>query len=226
VWKRALEEWGVKRKLSTAGHPQTNGQTERTNQWLIGYLRAYLDGQEGDWLSLLATAEFAHNSSRSKTTGKTPFEIVYGRVPRCDPEWVDVSKFEVAVEDRGETIREVRAAMKGSQAEQKKYADRRRRPADQVKPGDLVWLRSEALHRPRVPGKLEPRYEGPFMVTACPSETNVELRLPAGSRAHPKFHVSQVKKYYPGPKEEKRKWGGSVRNTPLHQGARRRVGPG
>src|SRR5256885_1559196 len=63
----------VKRCVSTAFHPQTDGQTERVNQTLECYLRCYVDYQQDDWLSLLPSAEYACNSHVNASTGKVPF---------------------------------------------------------------------------------------------------------------------------------------------------------
>src|SRR3989440_10760034 len=72
----------VKRCVSTAFHPQTDGQTERVNQTLECYLRCYVDYQQDDWLSLLPSAEYACNSHVNASTGKVPFEVVLRYSPQ------------------------------------------------------------------------------------------------------------------------------------------------
>ena len=72
---------GTKRKLSTAYHPQTNGQTERINQEIGTFLRHYINYQQDDWTEWLAVAEFAYNDKKHAATGKTPFELNFGRHP-------------------------------------------------------------------------------------------------------------------------------------------------
>ena len=67
--------------MSTAFHPQTDGQTERTNQTLEQYLRAYLNYQQDNWVQLLPIAQHAHNDTKNQTTGKTPFYALYGYHP-------------------------------------------------------------------------------------------------------------------------------------------------
>ena len=64
--------------FSTAYHPQTDGQLERINQWLEGYLRAYCNHRQDNWVNFLPLAEFCHNSHPNRTTEKSPFHIVYG----------------------------------------------------------------------------------------------------------------------------------------------------
>ncbi|KAL5512841.1 hypothetical protein ACEPAH_3239 [Sanghuangporus vaninii] len=72
---------GIETKLSTAYHPQTNGQTERVNQEMEQLLRCYSSLQQDDWDEHLPMAEFAYNSRTHSSTGKTPFEVIYGFQP-------------------------------------------------------------------------------------------------------------------------------------------------
>ena len=71
-------------RLSNAFHPQTDGQTERQNSTLEQYLQSYVNYQQDNWASLLTLAEFAYNASLYSSTGKAPFEVVYGSIPRSD----------------------------------------------------------------------------------------------------------------------------------------------
>lgn len=75
---------GVRRRLSTAFHPQTDGQTENMNQTLEHYLRCYYNYQQNDWTRKLSLAEFTYNSSRHSTTGLTPFFALMGYHPRME----------------------------------------------------------------------------------------------------------------------------------------------
>ena len=70
---------GTKRQLSTAYHPQTDGQMERINQEIGTFLRYYVNYQQDDWTNWLAAAEFQYNDKRHAATGKTPFELNFGR---------------------------------------------------------------------------------------------------------------------------------------------------
>jgi len=72
----------VKLNVSTAFHPETDGQTERVNQILEQYLRSYCSYQQDDSVSLLPFAEHAYNISLSESTKTSPFEINYGFTPR------------------------------------------------------------------------------------------------------------------------------------------------
>ena len=79
-WQSLMDILGTKHKLSTAYHPQTDGQTERTNQVLEQYLRCYLNYEQDDWVRLLPMAQFAYNNSATPT-GISPFYVNYGKHP-------------------------------------------------------------------------------------------------------------------------------------------------
>uniref|UniRef100_A0A183CPZ9 RNA-directed DNA polymerase n=1 Tax=Globodera pallida TaxID=36090 RepID=A0A183CPZ9_GLOPA len=110
--------------FSTAYHPQTDGQTERLNQWLEAYLRAFINHRQTDWVDLLPLAEFCHNNSKSDATGLSPFELVYGRSPAISPN-LEPTGTPVA-DDRAAELRavieEVQATIKWTQ-ERYKAAD-------------------------------------------------------------------------------------------------------
>ncbi len=67
--------------MSTAFHPQTNGQTERVNQEIEKYLQIFVNYRQDDWTDWLPLAEFAHNNRIHSATGKSPFMVLYGRNP-------------------------------------------------------------------------------------------------------------------------------------------------
>ncbi|KAF8751670.1 hypothetical protein RHS01_08248 [Rhizoctonia solani] len=83
---RALyQRLGVKPSFLSAYHPESDGQTERVNQFIEFYLRAYVAADHSDWASWLPLAEYAYNNARHSATGKTPFELVYGQNPVMNP---------------------------------------------------------------------------------------------------------------------------------------------
>jgi len=85
-WESLCKMLGVKRRMSTAYHPQTDGQTERTNQVLEGYLRTFVNYDQNDWYQLLPLAEHAYNNSPTNAHKMTPFFANYGFHPQT--EWM------------------------------------------------------------------------------------------------------------------------------------------
>src|SRR6201996_3202065 len=72
----------IEQNISTAYHPQTDSQSERTNQWLEQYPRIFGNFNQDNWSRLLPLAQYVHNSWPNATTKKAPFELIMGHVPR------------------------------------------------------------------------------------------------------------------------------------------------
>ena len=85
VFQEFCKILGIKSTMSTAYHPQTDGQTERVNQSLEQYLRIFCNHRQDDWVKLLSSAEFAYNNAAHESTGLSPFFIEYGYHPRMAP---------------------------------------------------------------------------------------------------------------------------------------------
>ncbi|MBW0529997.1 hypothetical protein O181_069712 [Austropuccinia psidii MF-1] len=83
-WTNLFQNLKISRDLSTAYHPETDGQTERVNQILEQYLRMYVSYHQDDWNTRLPLAEFAYNNSDHSSTKKLLFFTVYGRDPQLD----------------------------------------------------------------------------------------------------------------------------------------------
>ena len=79
---------GIKRRLSTAFYPQTDGQTERQNSTMEAYLQAFVNFEQNDWARLLPMAEFAYNNAKNASTNFMPFELNCGYHPRVSYEEV------------------------------------------------------------------------------------------------------------------------------------------
>ncbi len=83
IFTRTLcETLGIKQNISSAYHPQTDGQSERNNQWLEQYLQHWSNTQQDNWADLLPIAQFTHNSWPNATTKSSPFKLLMGSEPR------------------------------------------------------------------------------------------------------------------------------------------------
>ena len=132
---------GIKSKLSTAFHPQTDGQTERINQKLEQYLRMFIDHRQEQWPEWLGTAEFIYNNKAHSSTRTLPFKANYGQDPRMGFEERKKGKYagaEKFVEKIKEIQEEAKAVLRKAQEDMRKYTDRKRSDADEYKVGDLV----------------------------------------------------------------------------------------
>src|SRR6266404_3867101 len=81
--KELCRRLGISQNISTAYHPRTDGQSERTNQWLEQYLRFWTNHKQTNWAAYLSVAEFAHNTWHNATTKTSPFRLLMGYDPRA-----------------------------------------------------------------------------------------------------------------------------------------------
>jgi hypothetical protein len=82
LWRNLCERFGINLRMSSAYHPETDGQTERANRTIEDMLRAYVTPHQTDWDLHLTAIEFAYNNSVQASTGYTPFYLNYGRHPQ------------------------------------------------------------------------------------------------------------------------------------------------
>lgn len=118
----------IEPNYSTAYHPQTDGQSERVNQYIEQYLRLYTSYQQEDWDRFLALAEFAYNNSENKTIGTTPFFADMGRHPIYSPRHLNTQGKEIPVtkeyiEQRRKAEDDIRAAITIAGDKSKEYYD-------------------------------------------------------------------------------------------------------
>jgi len=130
-WKSFQEALGSKLRLSSAYHPQTDGQSERTSQLLEDLLRVCVLEQGGTWDSHLPLIEFTYNNSYHSSTGMAPFEALYGRRCRTPLCWFESGERVVLgpeiVQQTTEKVKMIREKMKALQSRQKSYHDKRRK---------------------------------------------------------------------------------------------------
>jgi hypothetical protein len=196
-WQRFMSLLGVKIKLSSAFHPETDGSTEILNQSLEQYLRIFCSYQQDDWGSLLPLAEFSYNNSVNSVTGFSPFFALYGFHPRCD--FKNSLAIEVpAAEDRLNCLVDARSQLiRNLEAAQRAYtrgANRKRSPPPIYVPGDMVFLDSRHIRSTRPSRKFDYKWLGPFPIEKVLSRVAMRLTLPSTWRIHPVFHVSLLKR--------------------------------
>ena len=190
LMKKLNKMLGIETKLSTAYHPQTDGQTERTNQELEQYLKIYINHRQNNWSEWLATAEFAFNNKVHIATKMSPFKVNYGREPRMGFDIRKKGKNE-KTEEFAREIKErhekARAALVRSQEEMKRQADRSRKKAEEYRVGDKVLISTkdflEELMK-RATKKLTEKFIEPYVVKKIVSENAIELELLASLRIY------------------------------------------
>jgi hypothetical protein len=206
-WQELWKLLATKLPMSTAYHPQTDGQTERMNRLMEEILRSYVQDHGSDWDEYLTAAEIAVNTSKHSSTDFSPFHLNNGREMHLP---LDIAMGSLAqarnpaaansLQDMHKDIELAKQNIAKAQKKQAKYADRHRRLADDFRIGDRVMLSTEDLTKW---GKLMSKYIGPFNVTSVAPDKTVELELPPSMNAkHNRFNVSKVKMFYSNDEEE------------------------
>src|SRR6202023_2200998 len=191
---------GIKTKLSTAYHPQTDRQTERVNQEIEQYLRMFISHRQNDWPEWIACAEFAYNNNVHTLTQISPFFANYGYHLRMGIEPWRAGKSEPAkefAEQMKKIHEEAQAALSKSHEDMQRYANFNRGETPEYKVGDKVWLSTKNLNIDLPTRKLAERQIGPYEIVKIVLSNVVKLKLPASFKIHDVINVSRIRPYCP-----------------------------
>lgn len=195
-WRELFRLAQIQLAMSSAYHPQSDGQTERVNQCLETYLRCFVHSCPRQWLKWIPLAEYWYNTSFHSSLRRTPFEVLYGQPPRhfglSTSSASLVPDVDTLLSERATMMESIKQHLHRAQQRMKKQADKHRSERT-FNVGDLVFLKLQpyvqASLAPRAHQKLSFRYFGPYKVLY----KAYELELPASSTVHPVFHVSLLK---------------------------------
>jgi hypothetical protein len=194
-WKAIMKTLGIKINLSSAYHPESDGQTERVNQCLEQYLRCYIDYQQDNWVELLPYAEFSYNNSCHASTNLSPFYANYGFHPSVDHLQHQQSSNSPAVNAQLERIKEaqdyLQLSLEKANTNSQRHANQKRQD-HHFKIGDNVWLLRNEISTLRPSQKLDHRKLGPFSIIEKINEVTFRLQLPDTMKIHNVFHVSRL----------------------------------
>jgi hypothetical protein len=192
-WNRVCSHLSIDHRLSTSFHPQTDRQTERQNQTMEQYLRAFATYEQDNWVELLPLAEFAYNNAVHATTRLTPFFANYGYHPDMHFKPPKDARFrsERAADERLGKLQAARNRLRESileaQERQTRYAGGKEMTFEV---GDKVWLSAKHIQTARPSKKLDYKRLGPFKVTKVINRNAYRLELPYSMKVHNVFHVS------------------------------------
>jgi hypothetical protein len=208
-WRTLWKRLGTKLNFSSAYHPQSDGQTEVVNRSLGNILRSLVGGNPRQWDRVLAQAEFAYNDSPNRSTGMSPFQILYGMHPRGVSELQDLGKLEQRSADGedfaiaiSELHEQVKQKLQDSNYKYKMKAYLKRREVS-YEVGDMVLahLRKERFPKGEY-NKMKLKKIGPCRVLRRFSANAYELELPTGIDISPIFNVADLYPYKAGDEEQ------------------------
>ena len=182
---------GINQNLSTAFHPQTNGLSERKNQWVEQYLRLVTSAIPKDWDRWLTTASAVYNNQKNQTTRLSPNQILIGYdILLQTPNDVETNN----------TLVEWQIGIMNQRREQaiealNKTAEKSGMPSAQYNTRDKVWLEGKNLQLPHQVTKLAPKRYGPFKIIKEITPVAYRLQLPPTWTIHDVFHASLLLPY-------------------------------
>jgi Chromo (CHRromatin Organisation MOdifier) domain len=191
---------GTKQCMSSAFHPQTDGQTERLNRVLEEMLRHFINPVGSDWVRYLGLVEFAYNNSRNLTTKYTPFKLNSGIDPITPVSTIPERKHKVPASqlffrNMTEDLAKAKQFLLDAQNRMKTYADQSRSDVE-FNVDDLVLLSTKNLRlKTEKPRKLWPRFVGPYKIVARIGPVAYKLQMPNSVKIHNVFHVSMLHKF-------------------------------
>jgi len=167
TWQEFLRLSGIRPRMSTAFHPQTDRQTERLNQTIEVYLQAFVDHEQDNWVGLLPMAEFAYNNSITMGNGMSPFYANYGFHPvSSDP--AASGPLNPASKLYAHWMHAVHKAsakrLEAAHERMRCYTDPQRSEPPKYQIGDLVMLNGRKIKTRRPSRKLDHKNHGPFQV--------------------------------------------------------------
>eukprot|EP00983_Pelagomonas_calceolata_P056842 1144805-Pelagomonas_calceolata.AAC.1 len=197
--------------MSTANHPETDGQTERASRSLEDMLKAFVGPHHDDWDKYLTSVEFAYNESQQASTGYSPFFLEYGQhpytplsitfSPASPPQKESAEEFASRM---SKVIEQAKLHLKEAQERQAKYANKGRRPHT-FACGDKVLLSSKFVSN--LPSSLQATGSGSkftawrwgaFEVLEIINDVALRLKLPTTWKIHPVIHASYLNPWRDG----------------------------
>ncbi|PKI33279.1 hypothetical protein CRG98_046334 [Punica granatum] len=202
LWRSLWKMVNTQLQFSSAYHPQTNGQTEVVNQFLGNLLRSLVGEHVKSWNLKLCQAEFAHNRAVNRSTGFSPFQIVYAAVPKGPLDLIPLpnrSKVHGKAANFVNSLQEIHQAvydpLTAANAKYKQAADKKRRSVE-FEMGDFVWaIPTKDCYPAGEYNKLPVRKIGPVEVVEKINSNAYRLKLLSHIRTTDVFNVKHLIPY-------------------------------
>ena len=181
-------------KLSTAHHPQMDGQTEVMNQEVQQYLCLFCAKEQEHWVDWLGLAQFGINNRQHLATKFSPFQLTRTYTPHMGVEHHAAKA--PAVEEFTDRLSRAYDNLIKAHSRILTQTNWSHSDAPAYAIGDHVWLSTDNLHLPHTSRKLSEQWLGPYFITKVVGTNAVELRLPCSMHIHPVVNISHVKPYH------------------------------
>ena len=203
-WGQLHRLIGIKLRMSSSYHPQSDGSTERANRTITQMLRQCVHPNQKDWVAKLPAIEFAINSARSESTSFAPFFLNLGHMPRSmiwdsntSTEFPSVREFAL---QKKLAIMSAHDSILSARVKQTRDANRKRR-ATPFKRGELAYLSTKNISFAKgLARKLLPKFIGPYRIVDDFQNSSYRLDLPDHLKRrgiHDVFHASLLREHVP-----------------------------
>jgi hypothetical protein len=204
AFKEFCDQIGIKIHFASVRHPESNGLVERANGIImIGIMKLIFNQPRGKWPDDLIKVVWSHNTTVSRSTGFTPFKLLFGG-EAITPEEAKAGSIRTTISAEDETDYHVaKDTIEGTrlqaveninkyQAETIKWCDRKVRLKN-IKPGHLVLQR---VANPDTVGKLQLKWEGPFLVVSSSRPGSYRLKDMDGNGIPRSWNADELRRYY------------------------------
>lgn len=196
-WRELAKVMGIKLRLSSAFHPETDGLCERANRTVIQLLRNDSNLKANNWTDNLTAVEMAVNNYQQSSTQQSPYYSNYGMHIKLPNQFNAFETSMPSVEEFAKRMNEVmnraNENMRSAQLKQKEQADKNRRETQNWKVGDYVFVSTENF---RGFNKIKEKFIGPFKIIEKINDVSYKVELPAKYQVHNVFHSSLLKTSY------------------------------
>jgi hypothetical protein len=214
-WRAVCKLSGVKLKMSSAYHPETDGSSERTNKTVNQCIRYHVNRSQKGWVRALPLIRFQMLNTVNKSTGYSGFQLRFGKSPRLVPEWnteemvaenPELKEALLKVTDvlsrLRDDVNDARDNLLSAKFQQAFFANRKRGEEEKLKVGEKVLVDTSTRRHEYKSGKkgrvakFMPRFDGPFtIVEAHPEISSYKVDIPGHPGGPQSFHTSRLKKH-------------------------------
>ena len=207
---RIYQLMGIKRKLTTPYHPQSDGMVERFNRTLLRMLTNYVEPDQKNWDLLLGYVIYSYNTVNSSKYGVSPFEIVYARksinalqmnlseetTQQASEKFLRNEWLQRAEKFISNTAKIIEEIDNDHQKEIQRQKKLQHVPKIRYEKGNLAWMRNHLRLFDGAKTKLQPNFKGPYVVVDVLSEVNVKIRPVSSDDKATTIHIDNLKPWW------------------------------